>query len=162
MSTAFSALRNGCADARPEDLDVVKCDEIKPYCLKCTKFGRKCDGYGPKPKENKNERKKSEGMVVIRPRPLLTLYNPKLAIPGNADERRYFQLFSQTTTLELCGYFDSIFWAQTVLQASLNEASIRHAVTTVAALSRMAEETPKNSQAMGISKVKDEHYRFGI
>jgi hypothetical protein len=101
-------------------------------------------------------------VVVIKPRPLLTLYNPKLTIPGNADERRYFHLFSQTTAAELCGYFDSLFWARTVLQASLNEASIRHAVTAIAALSKTAEETPKNSQPMGISKIKDEHYRFGI
>jgi len=92
----------------------------------------------------------------------LCLYNPKVTIPGNADEQRYFHLFSQTTATELRGYFDSIFWAQTVLQESLNEPAIRHAVTAIAALSRVAEEEPKTSRPMGIRKIKDGHYRFGI
>jgi hypothetical protein len=101
-------------------------------------------------------------MVAIKPRPLLTLYNPELTIPSNADERRYFQLFSQTTAAELHGYFDSKFWAQTVLQAALNEHAIRHAVTAIAALSRMAVEKPRTSRPMGISKIRDDNYRFGI
>ena len=115
-----------------------------------------------KARGNKNERKKNNDMVVIKPRPLLSLYTPKITVPGNADERRYFQLFSQTTAAELCGYFDSAFWARTVLQASLNEASIRHAVTAIAALSKIAEEKLTNPQPMGISIIMNEHYRFGI
>lgn len=101
-------------------------------------------------------------MLVIKPRPLLDLYNPRLTIPRNADERRYFQLFSQTTAAELRGYFDSIFWAQTVLQASLNEPAVRHTVTAIAALSKTADEKPRTSRPLGISKIRVEHYRFGI
>jgi hypothetical protein len=44
----------------------------------------------------------------------------------------------------------------------MNEPSIRHAVTAIAALSKMVEEKRKNSQLSGINRVRDEHYRFGI
>ncbi|CAK7220559.1 hypothetical protein SEUCBS140593_004274 [Sporothrix eucalyptigena] len=35
-------VRSGCITCK---IRKVKCDEAKPYCLRCTKTGRKCDGY---------------------------------------------------------------------------------------------------------------------
>ncbi|CAK7225860.1 hypothetical protein SBRCBS47491_006032 [Sporothrix bragantina] len=35
-------VRSGCITCK---IRKVKCDETKPYCLRCTKTGRKCDGY---------------------------------------------------------------------------------------------------------------------
>src|SRR5450755_1287659 len=37
-------VRTGCVTCK---IRRVKCDETKPSCLKCTRSGRKCDGYVP-------------------------------------------------------------------------------------------------------------------
>src|SRR3954470_12179261 len=37
-------VRTGCVTCKVRR---VKCDESKPFCLKCTKSGRRCDGYVP-------------------------------------------------------------------------------------------------------------------
>lgn len=34
--------------AQPARYSKVKCDEAKPFCLKCSKTRRNCDGYAPK------------------------------------------------------------------------------------------------------------------
>ncbi|TQS32088.1 hypothetical protein Golomagni_07605, partial [Golovinomyces magnicellulatus] len=40
-------VRTGCITCK---IRRVKCDEVAPSCNRCTSTGRKCDGYGPRPK----------------------------------------------------------------------------------------------------------------
>jgi hypothetical protein len=55
-------------------------------------------------------------------------------LPGTMEERRGFQYFVTSTAVELSGYFDSSFWEQLILQASVAEPALRHAVIGLGAL----------------------------
>ena len=114
----------------------MKCDETKPHCLRCQKFGRTCDGYLPEPTQ-------SRGLIQLQPRiPSVTLYNPTTSIHATEEESRYFQVFCEQTSHELSGYFDDSFWTRLVLQESHNAPSIRHAVIAIGALNKSLESAP--------------------
>jgi hypothetical protein len=141
----------------------VKCDETKPYCIRCTKFGRACDGYVQQKHIATNNYSRSNGKIIIKPKSTpLNIRSPTVIIPGSADERRYFQRFCQTTSHELSGVFSNIFWAQIVPQTALHEASVRHAVTTIAALTKTLEAAPASSYRIDTQTVQDEHHKFAI
>jgi hypothetical protein len=56
----------------------------------------------------------------------------------------YFQLFRTQTAGELSGYFDSVFWTQTVLQECHSEGAIRHAVVALGALYKTLEQSTES------------------
>ncbi|KUJ20340.1 uncharacterized protein LY89DRAFT_730388 [Mollisia scopiformis] len=126
-------VKSGCITCKARR---VKCDELKPACLRCQKFGRVCDGYLPEPSQ-------SRGLIQLQPRiPSVTLYGPNTAIHTTEEESRYFQTFSEHTAYELSGYFDSAFWTRIVLQESHNVPAIRHAVVALGALTKSLETAP--------------------
>lgn len=53
----------------------------------------------------------------------------------------YFQLFRTHTARELSGFFDSVFWTQTVLRECHYEDAIRHAVIALGALYKTLEQS---------------------
>jgi hypothetical protein len=114
----------------------VKCDETKPACLRCQKFGGTCDGYAPAPAPHR-------GLIQLKPRiPSVSLYGPSVNLHTSKDEARYFEFFKERTAYELSGFFDSTFWSQLVLQESHNVAAIRHAVIALGALNKSLESAP--------------------
>ncbi|KAE8443324.1 hypothetical protein EG329_001967 [Mollisiaceae sp. DMI_Dod_QoI] len=123
-------VKSGCITCKTRR---VKCDETKPSCLRCQKFGRACDGYLPEPSQ-------SRGLIQLQPRiPPVTLYEPSTSIHTTEEESRYFMTFSEHTAHELPGFYDSTFWTQMVLQESHNVAAIRHAVIALGALTKSLE-----------------------
>lgn len=106
----------------------VKCDETKPHCLRCQKFGRECDGYGTEPSQ-------ARGLIQLQPRiPSISLYGPSVSIHTTEEESRYFQVFSEHTAHELSGFYDPTFWTRLVLQESHNVPAIRHAAIALGAM----------------------------
>jgi len=136
----------------------VKCGEEKPYCLRCQKFGRTCDGYAALPSRR--------GPVVapIQPRtPSLSLYSPSSSIHGTEDESRYFQAFVEFSARELPGYFDADFWSRVVLQESHAVASIRHAVIAIGALNRGLEKASRSLiKANVIQDIDKRHHEHAV
>jgi hypothetical protein len=133
----------------------VKCDETKPACLRCQKFGRICDGYAPEPSQHR-------GLVPLQPLiPSASLYGPSLNIHTSEDEARYFDFFTERTAHELSGFFDSTFWSRLVLQESRNVPAIRHAVIALGALNKSLESAPgpdlKVNVIQSIDKMHHEH-----
>lgn len=103
----------------------IKCDEGRPACSRCTKTGRKCDGYSQDIVDSKSD--DIQATAVIQ----------RLSIhaPGNARERRAFQYFTTQTAAELTGYYETIdFWQLLILQASSVDSSLRHAVIAIGSL----------------------------
>jgi hypothetical protein len=99
----------------------VKCDEGFPECLKCTKTGRKCDGY---------EVKGNDALLLVEHDGFL---DPITRLPfsfpsDNDQERRAFQFFCTKTASEIAGFLPSDFWNKLILQASHTDPVIRHAV----------------------------------
>lgn len=106
----------------------VKCDEMKPYCLRCTKTGRKCDGYLD-PKILTKRRGPRD--VAPHDRNLDPLFDFELAAP---QEQRAFWFFQHCTAPCISGDFDTEFWRVIVLQISQTEPAVRHAVLAVSSL----------------------------
>ncbi|KAH8886229.1 hypothetical protein GQ53DRAFT_845040 [Thozetella sp. PMI_491] len=107
-------VRTGCITCK---LRRVKCDEAKPSCLKCTKTGRKCDGYG------------MQGFAIAPHR------GPSLGGPASTSaESTSLEYFYRHTAPQLSVFFGRSFWKQCVLHSSLTEPAIRQAAAAVGAL----------------------------
>ncbi|KAM5349897.1 hypothetical protein ACJ41O_006402 [Fusarium nematophilum] len=80
----------------------------------CVNTGRKCDGYA------------NDSLRLVRcpPKP------PDVSQP----ESRALQFFYSETAPQLSGLFGHSFWSRSVLQFSLSEPAIRHALASVATL----------------------------
>jgi hypothetical protein len=132
-------------DLFPYRIRRVKCDEERPSCKRCIKFGTHCDGYA-------NQDYKF--VTTIKPRPLraagLSLYAPSVGLPLNEQEMKYFQDFIQDSSLGHQGrcfvsqhqllFSDSFFWNGIVLQESHATACARHAVVALGALARSMQQ----------------------
>ncbi|KAF5868013.1 putative transcription factor cys6 protein [Botrytis fragariae] len=114
-------VKTGCGTCKTRR---IKCDEAKPSCQRCSKTGRKCDGYS------------SDIMISSQKcTPYIDLIQQiSVHIPGNAEEKRSFDFFLRNTAAELSGYYDSSFWGNLVLAASTQKPSLRHAVIALGAL----------------------------
>ena len=131
----------------------VKCDEGRPICQRCIKFGLGCDGYADD-KKILQPRKISHGQVfpsqsrgpivpqVQRPS---VHRSPRRSLFSNQQEARYFQIFSTNTASQLTGLFASNLWKHLVLQACESNTSIRHAVIAIGALDPKTWRQPANS-----------------
>lgn len=104
----------------------VKCDETKPYCLRCTKTGRKCDGYLD-PRNLASRRRPKD------PTPQDHILGPLLDL-STAEEKRAFYFFQHVTAPCISGDFDAVFWRSIVLQVAQTEPAVRHAVLSVSTL----------------------------
>lgn len=72
------------------------------------------------------------------------LHRPSTNLPFNQQESLYFQLFREHTANELSGFFDSGFWARTILRECHSEDSIRHAVVALGALYKTLEKSSES------------------
>ncbi|KAE9371087.1 hypothetical protein N431DRAFT_483689 [Stipitochalara longipes BDJ] len=120
----------------------VKCDEGSPYCQKCFKTGRKCDGYARTERTTSNQ----------QPSDSLNNVSLSVDIQGSDQEIRSFQFFKSYTVPQLCGLFESSFWNRLVLQATHHQPAIRHAAI---ALGSMHEELESNLSAEDARLGKD-------
>jgi hypothetical protein len=115
----------------PGDLDChrvrhVKCDETKPFCLRCTSTGRRCDGYLP-------------------PKSWLIQINPDGFEDGG--ERRAFQYFRERTGPELSRFYDESFWNNLVPQASHSQRAIKHCLVAISSFHEKLESIQPTSDA---------------
>lgn len=112
----------------------VKCDEVKPFCMRCTKTGRKCDGYLD-PKSVARSRRRSSGRAPHTS--LFFVYEW-----ASHDEKRSFHFFQHVTAPTLSGDFDAFFWRVLVLQICQTEPAVKHAILAVSSLHEsMLQET---------------------
>lgn len=136
----------------------VKCDEAVPACKRCTSTGRKCDGYGPRPKKpaasdsdcdlanvkpiRQRRAVNSEattGAVSVYGAPATTTYTilrPLMAdISGSRMERMYFHRFRDIgeEALGIRHVHSGLFWRQIVPQYCTEVPSVKHAYIAFAA-----------------------------
>jgi hypothetical protein len=114
----------------------VKCDESRPSCLRCTRFGRRCEGYEanilPTSLRGSVAPKK-----LISPPKSWAVPAPPLRVSFNSDqEYLYFRHFCDGASLSIAGFFDAQLWGRVILRAAERELSLRHAVIALGALSK--------------------------
>jgi hypothetical protein len=93
-------------------------------------------------------------------------YTPTLSLPGDQQERQYFQSFCDRTSREICGAFDPAFWTEKIPQLCHHDAPIRYATIALGALSKSLEITsfPTRLSLSGFPRFDhlDEHHRYAI
>jgi hypothetical protein len=135
----------------------VKCDEKRPGCDRCKKFGRECDGY-----TTQRSSSRRESLIPIQPRPdYLQVYAPAFSVPGDETERRYFQIFCDRTAHDLAGYFPTSFWQRGVLQESHSDSSVRHAVIALGALTKTLDSS-LGVNVFETSNDATEHHEYAL
>jgi hypothetical protein len=153
-----------------------KCDETRPYCLRCTSTGRKCDGYQQPPKSSTSASSRSDGSAsVVSPSsddpsvqstslllpsdPSSTLHVVELCTAADLRrraptnnwqltdrERGYLDFFRIRTSTQCGGCFHDDFWCRLVLQLSSAEPAIRHATIALGAIHRNFESLAVNER----------------
>jgi hypothetical protein len=123
----------------------VKCDESYPVCNRCSSTGRTCDGYGvwggggDRSKQGSRDgvmiartsSSPGEACSVILPRPGYISF-----FVASREDKECFDWFERRASPKLRGSFDSEFWSKLLLQASINELAVRHAVLAVSFVHR--------------------------
>ncbi|KAF7943326.1 hypothetical protein EAE96_011255 [Botrytis aclada] len=133
--------KTGCLTCRVRR---VKCGEERPRCLRCTKTGRKCDGYDsdhlemsstPPARRDSGGSSSNTSLIenpIISPTPSI-VEMPSSAVEWGEKERRSFNFFIAKTAPELAGSFGSKFWTSLLLQRCHSDPPIRHAVIALGA-----------------------------
>jgi hypothetical protein len=145
----------------------VKCDEGKPFCARCIKFGADCDGYeDPNLVVQKNTRIPQPSVRIILPRipnapppsePPLT-QSPFTSIFRDNKEYMYFLHFQEDTARALSGPFDAKLWSCVALQACINEPVLVLLTTSIAALdkaTRLGDSSQHTTEA-------DAHQQYAL
>jgi hypothetical protein len=122
----------------------VKCDETRPQCLRCHRYGTECGGYLP---GRRRPPSSSYGSFATQARALVPkdqspnqiILQPATSLFETDLEYRYFKLFSDSIATEICPYFNPEPWSRMILQACATEASIRHAAVAIGALGKTYE-----------------------
>ncbi|KUJ17507.1 uncharacterized protein LY89DRAFT_668827 [Mollisia scopiformis] len=138
----------------------VKCDETKPKCQRCIKFGIECDGYRSQPPV----RPKRTGAQLILPK------KEKLGSPehsfiesiarlygGNLDEAdgSCFRLYLEETATQINSVFPSSLWERLVPQISQAEPFVRHAIIAIGALAKQSKSEGRRKLAGKASTTTD-------
>jgi Fungal Zn(2)-Cys(6) binuclear cluster domain len=128
-------VRTGCVTCK---IRRVKCDETKPLCLKCTKSGRKCDGYVPLKTwvfevKTRDESSSSPSLISSPPSDY-----------SDPVESRSLQYFRERTAPVLSSFATVAqeFFNSTLLQAGQVEPAVKHMIIATALLQEAILCTP--------------------
>jgi hypothetical protein len=108
----------------------IRCDEKFPVCNRCLSTGRVCDGYGIWGGGGNSylDRK------AAAPACALSLSKPVSATPHiTLEEQYYMEWFHRRSIDKLPGVLQSAFWGPLVLQASMQESAVFHALLALGA-----------------------------
>ncbi|CAI6340051.1 unnamed protein product [Periconia digitata] len=141
-------VKTGCETCRARR---VKCDETKPECSRCTKTGRKCEGYkttASSPSASASYRNPSFLVVPQRATPPTSVpRSPSRTLSPDAMENRSFYYFQSHTLPKWTEFFDSDLWTQQVLQLSHQEPAIKHGILALSSMHEKFETTIPSSKA---------------
>ncbi|KAF9740144.1 hypothetical protein PMIN06_003765 [Paraphaeosphaeria minitans] len=138
-------VKTGCETCRARR---VKCDEAKPECLRCTKTGRKCEGYKHvqtarhgSPSAAASFRNSSFLVVPQKPPSPNVPKSPTRSLSPDAMENRSFLYFQTHTLPKWTEFFDSDLWSQKIMQLSHVEPAIKHGILALSTMHERFEST---------------------
>ncbi|KAF7928938.1 uncharacterized protein EAE97_009780 [Botrytis byssoidea] len=160
--------KTGCLTCR---IRRVKCGEERPRCLRCTKTGRKCDGYDsdhpemssapPSRRDSKissSNKSPTDSSITSYTPDIVEMPSP--VIEWDEEERRSFNFFIAKTAPELSGSFESKFWTSLILQRCHSDPPIRHAVIALGALNESFKFG--DIKLLGAGAIADPKQRFAL
>ena len=122
----------------------IKCDESHPVCSRCVSAGRVCQGYGVfggggsfytnfyGPEHH-----------LAAPADSSALPRPENAVSfllASPEEKLHLEWFRRRTVTKLPGSFQSDFWTTLLIQASVSEPCILHAVLALGSFHKVVIE----------------------
>ncbi|KAH8588506.1 hypothetical protein B0O99DRAFT_600739 [Bisporella sp. PMI_857] len=151
--------REGCLTCK---IRRVKCDERKPGCLRCEKFGRVCDGYEAK----RSPTPAPSSKAVSRPVRLLPSGLIQIApsrMPPNIKfqephQEQYFRLFCDETSRACAGGWEHPLWEDIILRACHEEPCILQCAVAIAAL----DKSCKTKDVSSNYEAAEEHHRYAL
>jgi hypothetical protein len=128
-------VRTGCITCRKRR---VKCDEGKPKCARCLKFGVACDGYQTKPLKGPRSTKKR----LLFPKTQDLEIELEFLLPRFSEEveGQYFRYYCDEIAFQIQGPFRTGVWDRLIPQAGEMQPFIRHAIVALGALSKAYAE----------------------
>ncbi|KAK4448051.1 hypothetical protein QBC34DRAFT_353613 [Podospora aff. communis PSN243] len=155
-----SRVKSGCRTCKVRK---IKCDEGRPACNRCTSAGRVCEGYGIW----------GGGGVILTQHvqlglstgstPCMLIPQPSISVPaasGTSEEHLVFEWFRNRAARKLQGSLVLNFWDTLLIQASLTEPAIYHAVL---ALSSVHKQNPTGVEICGTPEdAPDKHEQFTL
>ncbi|KAH8669593.1 hypothetical protein BGZ60DRAFT_528070 [Tricladium varicosporioides] len=132
-------VKTGCFTCRSRR---VKCDEAKPACKRCTKFGVLCEGYPKAVKEPISTVTRKLIPRSQRPIPISQvavdsfLRQPSTTSIREDPEFRYFQYYVNEVAAQIQGPFKTQVWDRFIPQAAELQPFVRNGIVAIAALSR--------------------------
>ncbi|KAL0935767.1 uncharacterized protein CTRU02_210358 [Colletotrichum truncatum] len=155
-------VKTGCVTCR---IRRVKCDESKPFCQKCVDTGRTCDGYespfrlvstNTAPNNTRAGGRKS---VATRFQPIQSVLELTEIEITPQDIDLLARYFSTKTMFDVkLGCNEE---ARQILQASLTDAPIRHAVSSLKTL-REHLEASTNIVSPVVRRTPNHSYDYGL
>ncbi|KIW70691.1 hypothetical protein PV04_02936 [Phialophora macrospora] len=143
--------RLGCGTCKKKR---IKCDQTWPVCQKCKAATLVCDGYGVwggggKPYGPDGYRSKSPRP----PRPEVSRacggsLTHTFGTGMSPEQHASFEMLRLKMGVKLSGIFDSDFWDKLVLQASVDEPAVLHAVAAIGSAYR-SDRLAKNDHGYG-------------
>ncbi|KAH8654956.1 hypothetical protein BGZ60DRAFT_532587 [Tricladium varicosporioides] len=137
--TAHTKTKTGCRTCK---IRRVKCDEARPCCNRCLKFGVICDGYDPSFRPGKE---KKQAVIIRELIPRKIVASPSIATNiaystcfQDNQEYRYFLHFQEETSRDFSGPFTDKLWSQVLLRASQGEPALCRLVSSIGALTKAA------------------------
>lgn len=136
----------------------VKCDETKPQCIRCLRFGRICDGY--------LEPTSGRGTAIIptKPRiPSISIHTASGSIHTTEEEAQYFRIFHKQAAYELPGFYNNKFWTHVVLQESQITTPVRLAFIAIGTLNWSLKSAPGSHLKVNvIQSVDKKHHENAV
>ncbi|KAK0643687.1 hypothetical protein B0T16DRAFT_187807 [Cercophora newfieldiana] len=155
-------VKSGCRTCK---LRKIKCDEGRPACSRCISTGRVCEGYGiwgggGAVLSNHLQLGLSTGSTPCMLIPQSLAVVPTAMAASTSEEKLVFEWFRNRAAKKLQGSLVLNFWDTLLLQASLTEPAIYHAVL---ALSCVHKQNPVSTEPGGSSgSAPDEHEQFTL
>lgn len=138
----------------------VKCDESKPQCKRCQRYGTLCGGYSL-PREKNIPLQRTTITAKILPKdqrqiPKLPEVLPICTIHSGLrfdddKESRCFRIYCEETAVCITGPFTSSLWETLIPQTSEMEPFVRKAAVAVGALAKLSKDKKKSSRTVFLS-----------
>ncbi|KAK0109470.1 hypothetical protein ONS95_002162 [Cadophora gregata] len=163
---SHAKVRSGCVTCKVRR---VKCDEQRPFCKRCIRFGIQCGGYPP-PKRQKDLTERPKQILLpkshnIRSHP--TPYAaPSVTKFQTEEESRCFDIFSRNTAYEIFPNVEMGKLRVMFLQACEARDAIRHAIIALGALdmtSRVRSQAyVRDAARRDFGGTASHHYKYAI
>ncbi|KAH8789107.1 hypothetical protein F5882DRAFT_109735 [Hyaloscypha sp. PMI_1271] len=114
----------------------VKCDERKPLCLRCDRFGVECDGYEDYSSAPVSRKRKPVALLPSTSVGLL-IYQPSSTTGFETQEDyQYFLHYRNQTVIDLSGAMPDEVWSQVIPRANVGHMALRNLTLAVSAMDK--------------------------